>query len=501
MTRVCVASHHTSFAALLADEEFTRIASDARCLIELRVDRYNDPREELLQQALQRFGPERCVVTCRHSAEGGGGSVSDTERASLWECAARAGAAFIDVELRTLRAEKTLAARLKAHGSKLIVSYHDFVHTPPTGQMTDACCDAAALGADVVKLAVFAKRVADTAKVLDVLCDASLPVPTMVIAMGEHGQWTRLVAPRWNNPAPFGFARAASAEGTAPGQPVWEELLKRYRYAEQTPQWPVFGVIGSPIAHSRSPALHNAALVRGAQPGVYVPFLVDDVSVFMEHVAPRLGVKGLSVTLPHKESVVPLCAHLTPLAQSIGAVNTVVRTDDAWVGDNTDAAGAADALQEMLGDLTGRRVVVLGAGGAAKAVAHAVVARGGEVLVCNRNNTRALELARGVGGRVVQREALPGLQDIAALVQATPVGMHPRVYESPLTAAELPSGALIFDTVYNPPVTKLMALAREAGHATLAGSAMFVRQAAAQFTQFTGTSLPLDVWQRLDGEV
>lgn len=502
-TLVCVASHHRSFTDLLADPEFLRVRADARCLVELRVDRYADASLALLQQTLAHFGAERCVVTCRHDDEGGGGCAAALDRVGFLEAACAAGAAYVDVELRTLRADARVMPRLRASAgaarTRIVVSYHDFVSMPPLSTLHGVCRDAAALDADVVKVALQANRVDDTATLLDLLETPGVSIPLLGIAMGEAGVWSRLLAPRWGSPAPFGFARASAAPGTAPGQPTWGDLLELYRYNAQAPTWPVLGVMGSPIAHSRSPRLHNRALAKLGLPGVYVPFLVDGcVDTFLERVAPRLGVTGLSVTLPHKEAVLKHCARLSALAKGIGAVNTLVRAPDAtWAGDNTDADAAADALEDVFGGLHKRTVVVLGAGGAAKAVAHGVAARGAEVLVCNRDPTRGAQLAQAVHGRTVARDALGQLRDVKAVVQCTPVGMHPNVGVSPLSAAELPEGAAVFDTIYTPEVTEIMRLAREKGLATLGGRAMFLRQAAAQFRMFTGRELSLSTWEHL----
>lgn len=489
-----MASHHTSLAALLRDAEFKQFARDPGALVELRFDNYVDAEPAGVTRALSHFGPSRCVVTCRLAEEGGGGKVAEAQRLAYLDLGAQGGAAYVDVELATLQAYGCDARRFAVGGTQVVVSAHDFAGVPALASLRRTREAAEALGAHLVKLAASPATYHDGWPLLQLLGEnAPWTRPLLGLAMGEAGLWSRLLGPRFAKPAPFTFARAEGALGTAPGQPSWRALQSLYRFAQQTPQMPLYGVIGSPIAHSQSPQVHNAALQALGLPGMYLPWRIDgDPLPFLRLWAPALGIAGLSVTLPHKEAALAACRSLSPLARSIGAVNTLSQpqSDGSWVGDNTDAAAAAQCLEHGLGrPLQGQRVLVLGAGGVAKAVAHAAQHAGAQVLVANRTPERAHALAAAVGGQVVQPTALPA--DIAAVVNGTSLGMHPQVTASPLQPDQIPAGALVFDTIYAPAQTQLLQWAAARGCHIVGGAEMFLQQAAAQVALFTGQPAPL----------
>jgi shikimate dehydrogenase len=248
--------------------------------------------------------------------------------------------------------------------------------------------------------------------------------------------------------------------------------------------------------------MHNAALAALDLDGVFLPFRVDgDPAAFAREIAPKLGVRGLSVTIPHKETVIAAAAEIDPLARQIGAVNTLVARGGGWFATNTDAHAAARSFEEAAGGegaLKGKTVLVLGAGGAARAVAFGIKARGAEVWLHNRTESRAEKLAQDVGARVVKREKISRQPEaLLGVINTTSVGMHPNVDAAPLAAAEIPQGSLVFDTVYNPLRTKLLELAEGRGCRTLNGLKMFVRQGAEQFRLFTGRRAPVEVMEQV----
>ena len=255
-------------------------------------------------------------------------------------------------------------------------------------------------------------------------------------------------------------------------------------------------MMGNPIGHSLSPLLHNTAFRELKMNSVYVPFKVESDAVeFLDDFEP-LKIKGLSVTIPHKEAVEVYCSELDDLGRSIGAVNTLVRrADGKWRGTNTDAMAAADSLEEAGGSLRGRNVVILGAGGAAKAVAFGVKARGAEVLLLNRTRQRAEDLAAAVGGKAISFDELPRLK-VDVIVNTTPLGMYPKTDETPLEKEQIPAGCVVFDTVYNPLQTKLLKLAQERGCKTIQGVSMFIGQGARQFELWTGVKPPREAMGR-----
>jgi shikimate dehydrogenase len=265
------------------------------------------------------------------------------------------------------------------------------------------------------------------------------------------------------------------------------ELKELYRAHRLTHKTQVYGVIGNPIAHSLSPLLHNTGYIATGKNAVFLPFLVERLEDFLTAV-PDFGIRGFSVTLPHKEAVFRRLDACEPLAVKIGAVNTVtVRRDGSLYGSNTDYLGALRALEKKM-KLPGSRVLIFGAGGSARAAAFALAKAGAQVFVCARREIAARSLARGVAGEVVQRAALRKSQ-FDAILNATPVGMHPQVGASPLAAGEL-NCSLVMDLIYRPMQTKLLQMAAERGLQTGSGVEMFLAQGMAQWEQWMGRRAP-----------
>jgi len=252
-------------------------------------------------------------------------------------------------------------------------------------------------------------------------------------------------------------------------------------------------VIGDPVGHSLSPAMQNAGFAARRMNAVYLPFLVHDLKDFLDSVGP-LGIQGFSVTLPHKERILRHLDGCDPLAGQIGAVNTVVvRGGGKLYGYNTDYVGVLRSLEKRM-PLRGSHVLIVGAGGAARAVAFALAQAGASVCVTARRPARAKSLARAAGGEAIARNRV-GREFFDAIVNATPVGMHPRVGDSPLAAREL-NCRLVFDTIYRPRVTKLLQLAARRGIETVSGLEMFVAQGTAQWEIWTGERAPVEAMRR-----
>ncbi|MGH7836438.1 MAG: shikimate dehydrogenase, partial [Candidatus Binataceae bacterium] len=255
----------------------------------------------------------------------------------------------------------------------------------------------------------------------------------------------------------------------------------------------VYGVIGDPIAHSLSPQLQNAGFRARRIDAVFLPFLVRQLRDFLAAIEP-LGIAGFSVTLPHKQAIIRHLDGCDPLAAAIGAVNTVVvRGGGKLFGYNTDYVGVLRALEKRI-SLRGSRVLILGAGGAARAVAFALAQSGASVCVCARRMPRAKALAREVRGQAIERKRLRD-EFFDAIVNATPVGMHPRTSDSPLEEHEL-NCRLVFDTIYRPRVTKLLEMAARRGIETVSGMEMFVAQGTAQWEIWTGERAPVEIMRR-----
>jgi 3-dehydroquinate dehydratase/shikimate dehydrogenase len=448
-----------------------RDAATAADLIELRLDSVRDPDPE---RAIAGR-PRPVIVTCRPRWEGGGFSGSEAERMRLLARALDAGAEFIDVEWRA-RFDDLLAAA----GRRAVLSTHEFEGTPP--DLEDRVRAMRATPAGVIKVAVTATRLTDLQRLL-ALCDGP-PARSVLLAMGAAGLPSRILAARFGS-------RWTYAGAQAPGQLSLERMLGEFRFRDISDRTAVFGVVGRPVAHSLSPAMHNAGFAARGLDAVYVPFEAADAADFVTF-AEAFGVRGASVTAPFKEALAGRVARRDGAAETTGAVNTLARdNDDAWSGANTDVPGFLAPLEgEPLG---GRRVAVLGSGGAARAVVVALQGAGARPTLHARDRVKAESTARRLGCGAGAWPPAPDSWDV--LVHATPAGTWPALDETPLPEYEF-RGGLVYDLVYNPAETRLMKDAAAAGCRTLGGLPMLVAQAERQFRIWTGSPPPGGLFRR-----
>jgi 3-dehydroquinate dehydratase/shikimate dehydrogenase len=315
--------------------------------------------------------------------------------------------------------------------------------------------------------------------------------------MGDIGTPSRILGPKFG--APFTYATFHHERALAPGQLSYDQMVNIYRHNNIGSNTAVYGVVADPVAHSLSPQIHNVAFADKEIDAVYVPFRVpfDTLGQFIEDV-PRLGIRGLSVTIPHKEAVAKFLTKVDPAVKGIGAVNTVLFKAAEVLGYNTDYKAAMDCLENALGGavppgtpspLKDKKVIVLGAGGVARAVMYGLQRRGAKTTIASRTRSRAQFLADSFGGRCVEWSARH-IGDAEIIVNCTPVGMHPNVDESPFNKSHLKPSMVVFDTVYNPESTLLLKEARSHGCRVVTGVEMFIRQAALQFLLFTGQEAP-----------
>ena len=255
----------------------------------------------------------------------------------------------------------------------------------------------------------------------------------------------------------------------------------------------IYGVLGFPLGHSLSPVVHNAALAHFAHNAAYFAFATEDLGGAISGVK-ALGIAGLSVTIPHKVTGLKMMDELDRAAAEVGAINTVVNRDGILFGTNTDWPAVAEALAEVV-TLRGKRAVVLGAGGAARAAAYGLVHSGAEVMIVSRSKDRAAWAARGLGAGHGRWDEAAGLE-AEVIVNATPVGMFPNVYDTPIKAAGLSPETVVLDMVYNPLTTRLVQEARRRGCAVVSGLEVFLRQAALQFELWTSLDPPVEIMRQ-----
>ena len=255
----------------------------------------------------------------------------------------------------------------------------------------------------------------------------------------------------------------------------------------------VYGLLGRPVAHSLSPAMHNAAFRELGLNAVYVAFEVSDLAQAVAGLR-GLQVPGVSVTIPFKEEIIPLLDEIEPKAAQIGAVNTVVNRGGLLTGHNTDWLGALMALEEKTG-IAGQRFLILGAGGAAKAIAFAIQEKGGQVAITDLDLAKALALSRKIWVEVVAPDHLEEYP-AEVLINATPVGMEPKSGDIPLDPNLLARSRVVMDIVYKPLETRLLQEAKARGCQVIDGLRMLIHQGAAQFELWTGRPAPREVMAR-----
>ncbi len=454
-------------------------------LVELRLDYING---DVNLRRLINDRPCPVVATCRRERDGGKYTGSEEERLMLLRSAIADGVEYIDLE-------DDIATRIPRYGStKRVISRHDFRKTPDHLDMlhTQLCnCDA-----DIVKIATMSNHPHDNVRMLKLIERSS--VPTIGICMGDIGTPSRILAGRFG--APFTYATFHHERALAPGQLSFQQMTDVYHYDSIDKETATYGVIADPIGHSLSPLVHNAAFRAANIDAVYIPFRVPraDLSSFMAD-AGEFNMKGLSVTIPHKEAIAAKLTKVDPAVKGIEAVNTVIFKNGQVLGYNTDYKAAMDALENSLGavgqrpsPLEGKTALLLGAGGVARAIAYGLERRGARMIVAGRNKKKADALADKFGGRSIDWGAR---QNVSAniLVNCTPVGMHPSVDETPFDRRHLRPSMLVFDTVYNPENTLLLKDARRQGCRVVTGVEMFIRQAGLQFRLFTGRDAPTDL--------
>lgn len=305
---------------------------------------------------------------------------------------------------------------------------------------------------------------------------------------------SRILAGRFGSP--WTYAAFSHDSALAPGQLSYDQMTKIYRYDEINSETDVYGVIADPVGHSLSPQIHNAAFAREILNKVYVPIRVpgEHLAQFFDD-APEFGIRGLSVTIPHKEAVLELLTEKDESVVGIGATNTVVFEGDRRCGYNTDYQAAMDSLEiatETVGKerpFEGKTALVLGAGGVGKAIAFGLVQRGAQVILTDGDPERATQLAQRLRCHSTEWDSRHNVTaDI--LVNCTPIGMHPNVDNSPFDKHYLRPSMAVFDAVYNPESTLLVKDARERNCTVVTGVEMFVRQACLQFKHFTGREGP-----------
>ena len=488
----------------------------ARCadIIEVRLDCLDEAEWEAARGALGRllYSAELLSVpfifTNRPAEEGGRRRLDARRRFSVWmdrnewHDGEIYKPVFADIELDFVSSLTDLRSFEVRHNCTVICSHHDFSGVP--ADLERIYERMAETPARILKIAVRADDITDCIQIFSLLERARREGRSLIaVAMGEAGAWTRILAP--SRGAFLTYGSLERSQATAPGQLTAEELRRVYRIDRIDRETQIAGLVGSPVSHSLSPHMHNAAFAACQINGVYLPFEVRALDGFMRRmVHPHTremdwNLCGLSVTAPHKQAIMAHLDWIDPAAGEIGAVNTVCLRDGELHGYNTDAAAALAPLEGLI-DLRGARAAVIGAGGAARSVLWSRRERGARATLFARYEERARETASRFD---TELRSLDGAQfkDFELVVNATPLGTRrssdaSHEDETPVRSAQLRGAGVVYDLIYNPSETRLMREAREAGCRTVGGLGMLLAQGAEQFRLWTGREAPLEAMSK-----
>jgi shikimate dehydrogenase/3-dehydroquinate dehydratase type I len=480
---ICVSIGRTRHKMMVLEHQ--ALAQKGAELVELRLD-FLTHLPDLGRLLKDR--PTQIVVTMRRAEDKGRWRGSEEQRQTVLRQAIVQGVEYVDLEMDA-------ALNIRRYGTtKRIISYHNFSETPE--DLADIHARMTKLDPDIIKLATMANSPSDMIRMLQLVKHAG--VPTAGFCMGEFGLASRVLCGKYGSP--LTYATFNKDRELAPGQLSFDEMRRIYRYDRINADTQVFGVLGDPLAHTLSPLIHNSAFQQLGINAVYVPFRVPKGKLPTTlNDFDWLDVRGYSATIPHKEDVISKAQHVDEAVRSIEAANTLWRdAGGEWHATNTDYLAALQSislgLQADPDDqtvLAGRRVLMLGAGGVAKAIGTGVVRNGGLLMIASRTHARAKELAEKLGCQHLLWENR-GAQFADVLINCTPIGMHPDVDDSPFADNWMRENMLVFDTVYHPENTFLLKQARQRDCRTASGLEMFIRQAAAQFELFTGQPAPIE---------
>ena len=450
-------------------------------ILELRLDLIVSPDLSALLASITL----PVIVTNRSKHDGGQYKGLDEDRLQSLRDALKAGADYVDIEVSTPR-EYLQPFLEESEPAKIILSYHDFSHTPEDlNPVYETMCE---MPGEIVKIVTYARDLSDNLKMFELLKRAKSEKQKLIgLCMGDLGETSRILSPLFGGYLTFGSLE--TGQESAPGQIPAKILKDIYRINAERSDFKIYGVIGNPISKSLGYLVHNRAFQEKGSPDIYVSFLVDNVEKFFNSFKDFFS--GLSVTMPAKEKIMPLLDRIDETAQKIGAVNTVVKEGSAWVGYNTDCSGAISAL-EACTSLQGKNVLILGSGGTAKAIGYGVKEKGGKLTVTyNKNKERGESLSKELDCELAHaRDA--GMRAIDVLINCSPVGMSPNITESPFLARDFKEGMVVFDSVYNPLETRLLREAKSAGCTVIPGYELFINQAARQFELWTGQPIPIN---------
>lgn len=468
-----------------ARELLSKATTQPADLYELRFDRLEDAPDV---EGLIAYANRPVIATCRSKEQGGFFTGTVVERIHLLQRAVDAGACYVDAE------EDVIGELKRKDDVVLIASWHNFTSTPDNLDSIVARLEA--LPCDWIKFAVMVTKIKDNQTVLQTIERCTKPV--IAIGMGEMGLPSRILGPAFGSKITFGCL--SDGFESAPGQPGAADLAEYYRVGTVTRNTAVYGLIGNPVAQSQGYKIHNKGFSIAGVDAVYIPFLCPDAGEFSREFAEALNIKGLSVTIPHKSAIMSFADHRTEGVRNVGAVNTLIHKSEGWFAENTDFLAVVSLIKDIAKKhevaLQDKPALLIGGGGAARAIGAAIASSGCTIHIAGRNDGKIQLLADEMGWRHVpwnERER----DGWAVVANATSIGMRPDTESTSFSKAFWRKGMIAFDVVHYPSRTRFIREAEAAGVWTVNGMDMFTNQAAHQFTLWTGKLLPAESIQAI----
>ena len=448
-------------------------------MAELRVD-YLGEEEQKKASLFPSMVDIPVILTLRRKEDGGLCTLTERHRRNILLDALDGDFAYVDIEEDVKRAE--VEAKARKRGVRIIRSFHDFNGIPE--DIFSRIYKLAERG-DVAKAAVTPHSVADLLTLFRI-SDELKDVDKIIIGMGEWGLPSRILYRRCGSMLTF----ASAGDAIAPGQITAKELKTLYRADKVSGKTAIYGIIGNPVYHSSSPQIHNPGFQAINYDAIYLPFLVDNIRSFFA-LAEYLKMRGFSVTIPFKAQVLMFLGRISREVKQIGSCNTVVRVPGMWKGFNTDYYGF---LSPILRDIESGRIktaLVIGAGGASKAIVWALRNRGVKVTILNRTLSRAADIA---ALNLCEFDTLENARKyegtVDLVVQTTSVGLYPDFDLNPIEGFRFTGREIVYDIIYKPKMTKLLSEAAAAGCTLHYGEEMLLEQGKLQFEMFTGYHYP-----------
>jgi len=482
LPRVCLAVGSDTVEDMLATAE--SMARD-NPFVEFRLDYLKQPLSAIskVHRFLETHQYVTAIGTCRRADNGGKFKGSLASQLEVLGKAAAAGCQLVDLELQSAQKTKPDAiARLRSRAA-LILSFHDFRATRNLDETLDKMLK---IPAEFYKIVSTATTLSDNVAMMKFLQERGGKHALVGLCMGEQGIISRALGVRAGSAFTFGAVDPSAGLNTGPGQISARDLRSIYRIDQVDAATRIYGVAGDPIGHSLSPVIMNTALRRENVNGIYLPLHAKTLKDLMRCVR-DIPLHGLSITMPYKQAILPHLDNTDAHTAKTGACNTVVRGQEGKLyGFNTDIAGVIRPLEQRI-TIDGAKVLVLGAGGAARAAVFGLKERGAEVWILNRTSVKGQKLARQAKARTIKRADLRKVA-FDVIINATPVGMG-NTRDCVLKDDEI-QARVVFDMVYDPVETHLLQVARSKGISVIPGVEMFVQQAARQFEIWTGKPAP-----------